>query len=134
MGNNKLKILLADDDDTNRKLLKTFLKSLGYNTCEAKTGNDALSKILNEKPDIIILDLSMPEIDSFSILKVIKSKRETRMIPIIITTGNSDNQSYIKAIELGADDFLIKPFSIHLLKARLHSLTSIKMLYNLRWK
>jgi len=134
MNNQKPKILVADDDDINRKLLITFMKSLGYNVSEAKTGSKALSKIIKEKPDVIILDINMPEMDGFEILKITKSNPETRMIPVIIITGTADDQYYIKAIELGADDFLSKPFNIYLLKARLHSLVSMKMLYNINLK
>ena len=134
MGEQKPKILVADDDNISRKLLITFLKSLGYDICEAENGSNTLSKIMNERPDVILLDINMPEIDGFNILKIIKSNPETRMIPVIIITGVSDNQYYIKAIELGADDFLSKPFNIYLLKARLHSLITMKMLYDINLK
>jgi len=134
MISQKSRILVADDDDINRTLLVTYLNSLGYNVSGEKTGKSTLEKIMKEKPDVILLDINMPGMDGFDILKVIKSNPDTRMIPVIIITGISDNQYYIKAIELGADDFLLKPFNIYLLKARLHSLVSMKMLYDINLK
>ncbi len=127
-------ILIADDEDANRKLLLDFLTSLGYNVMEASNGQEALEQVLKHKPDIIVLDINMPILDGYEVLKVIKSNPDTRIIPVIIITGLGDNESHIKAVELGADDFLIKPFNIHFLRARIRSLLTIKMLYDLTRK
>jgi len=128
------KILIVDDELLNRDLLHSFLTSLGYTTLEAENGKKAIENIIQEKPDIILLDLNMPEMDGFEVLKIIKANPNTRMIPIVIITGLKDEQNHLKALELGADDFLIKPFNFNFLKARLRSLLSIKMLYDLNRK
>jgi len=132
--NRNPKILIVDDEEYNRQLLTTFLTSLGYATLEAENGKKALKLILEKRPDIVILDLNMPEVNGFEVLNVIKSNPETRMIPVIVITGLGDEQNHLRALENGADDFLTKPFNIHFLRARLRSLLSIKMLYDLNIK
>ncbi len=127
----KPNILIAEDEEANRKLLVDFLTTLGYRATGVSNGKEALEKILEHKPDIIILDINMPEMDGFEVLKIIKSNPETRIIPVIVITGLGDNENHIKAVELGADDFLTKPFNIHFLRARIRSLLSIKILNDL---
>ena len=127
----KPKILIVDDEKLNRNFLKTYLTTLGYIPFEAENGKKGLDIIMKEKPDVIILDLNMPEMDGFELLKIIKINPETRMIPVIVITALGDESNHLKALELGADDFLTKPFNIHFLKARLRSLVTIKMLYDI---
>ena len=127
----KPKILIVDDEKLNRDFLKNYLSTLGYTPLEAENGKKGLGIIMKEYPDVIILDLNMPEMDGFELLKIIKINPETRMIPVIVITALGDENNHLKALELGADDFLTKPFNIHFLKARLRSLVTIKMLYDI---
>ena len=128
------KILIVDDEAMNRDLLKVFLGTLGFETVDAENGKTALEILEKEKPDLIILDLNMPVMDGFQVLKKVKYNIETKMIPVIVVTALGDEENHLKALELGADDFLTKPFNIHFLKARLNSLLSIKKLYDLNRK
>src|SRR3972149_5728820 len=127
----KQKILIVDDLDSNRALLKTFLHPMGFDAIEAENGKEALQYLVDEKPDIILLDLKMPEMDGFEVCKIIKSNPETKFIPIVVITSLSDEESHLKALEAGADDFLIKPFNVNFFIARIKSLASMKMLYDL---
>ena len=131
---NKQRILLVDDEAANRNLLKVFLGSLGYETMDAKNGKLALELLDEKKPDLIILDLNMPVMDGFEVLKKVKKDIRTKMIPVVVVTAFGDEENHLRALELGADDFLTKPYNIYFLRARLNSLLSIKKLYDLNRK
>ena len=124
----KPRVLIADDIEANRQVLKHFLLDMGYTILEAGNGKEALEMILKERPDIIILDIMMPEMDGIEVCRISKSNPQTKMIPIIIITALSDENNHLNALNSGADDFLIKPFNIHFLKARLKSLLALKLM------
>jgi putative two-component system response regulator len=126
----KPKILVVDDMDANRSMLRTFLTPLGYTIAEAADGAEALTVFNRERPDLLILDLNMPNMDGFEVCKRLKSDPETKVVPIIVITGLADDKNHLKALENGADDFLAKPFNIHFLKARLKSLLELKRLHD----
>lgn len=124
---NKPQILIADDIRENRQVLSHFLIEMGYKIFEAGDGREALNMIMKEMPDIVILDIMMPEMNGIEVCRIVKSNPETKMIPIIIITALSDEEKHLNALNAGADDFLTKPFNIHFLKARIKSLLALKM-------
>ncbi len=126
----KPRVLIADDIAANRKLLANFLATLGYKTIEAENGQQALNLILEKKPDLIILDVMMPEMTGIEVCWVVKSNPETKMIPVLIITALSDEDHHLKALDAGADDFLAKPYNMHFLRARLKSLLALKIMHD----
>lgn len=127
----KQTILVVDDTDLNRQVLINFLKPMGFSVIEAKDGQEALESFIKVSPDLILLDLMMPRMNGFEVCKILKSNPKTKMIPIVVITGQSDDKNHLKALEAGADDFLAKPFNMNFLKARLKSLLSVKILYDM---
>jgi two-component system KDP operon response regulator KdpE len=112
------KVLIVDDEKSIRTFLKLTLTSQGYETIEAVSGKDALSKVAAEKPDIIILDIGLPDIDG---IEVTRSLREWTQIPIIILSVRGSEKDKIAALDLGADDYLTKPFVVGELLARVRA-------------
>jgi DNA-binding response OmpR family regulator len=103
------KIVVIEDDLTFLDLLRVHLVSAGH---EVQTAEDAalgLRAIIADRPDIILLDISVPYLTGFEILKALHSDPATRNIPVIVLTGHSDDETYAKAKKLGAADFLTKP-------------------------
>jgi len=116
MSENNLSILIVDDDPSIRKFLRVSLESRKYNVIEASTGQEALAKVVSEKPDIVVLDLGLPDIDGVEITHLI---RQWTSIPIIILSVRNSEEDKIAALDAGADDYLTKPFSIGELLAHL---------------
>ena len=126
------RILIVDDEPFNVDYLEQELEDLNYETITAVNGKDALEKITNEKPDLVLLDIMMPIMDGFTVLEKVKANPEIRNIPIIIISANNDLQNVVKGIELGAEDYLPKPFEPTLLKARIQSSLEKKHLRDLQ--
>ena len=112
------RVLIVDDEESIRVFLKLTLTSQGYEAIEAVTGKDALAKAVTEKPDIIILDIGLPDIDG---IEVTRSLREWTQIPIIILSVRGSEKDKIAALDLGADDYLTKPFVVGELLARVRA-------------
>ncbi|AUJ71891.1 MULTISPECIES: response regulator [Pseudoalteromonas] len=102
-------ILLIDDEEEIRRFIRLALKAEGLNYVEASTGKEAMSVLKGELPDLVILDLGLPDFDGYSILKKI---RETSKLPVLILTARDQEAEKIKLLEGGANDYLTKPFSI----------------------
>jgi two-component system KDP operon response regulator KdpE len=115
---NNTKILIVDDEDSIRRFLRVALASQAYTIFEASTGQDALSSIATNKPDIIILDLGLPDIDGIEVTRLL---REWAQIPIIILSVRGAENDKIAALDAGADDYLTKPFSVGELLARIRA-------------
>ena len=120
------KILVADDDASSRELLSRMVEAEGFELVFAEDGRRALEEFARSKPDLVLLDASMPYIDGFEVCRRIKSSQEGRLVPVILLTGLSDVQDRVRGIKAGADDFLSKPFERVELIARIHSLLSLK--------
>ena len=114
------KILIADDEDRMRKLVGDFLKKQGYQVVEAADGREAL-EVFSSEPDIdlIILDVMMPVYDGWSVCREI---RKTSQVPIIMLTARGEESDELFGFDLGADEYISKPFSLKILAARVHAL------------
>ena len=104
------KILLADDEDDVKVVLKLFLEARGYDVVTAYDGLDAISKVQSEKPDVILLDVMMPLIDGFEVCKKLKADPTTAHIPVVMLSAASHAESVKKGLDAGAVDYLVKPF------------------------
>lgn len=121
------RILVVDDIMPNVKLLEAKLKSEYYNVLCAYSGAEALEIIKNEKPDMVLLDVMMPEMDGFEVCRQIKNNPETEHIPVVMVTALTDAADRVNGLEAGADDFLTKPLDDVALMARVRSLVRLKM-------
>jgi CheY-like chemotaxis protein len=115
------KVLLVDDEDSLRKVVKDLLERDGYVVSEARDGVQALDQVDRVGPDIIVLDLNMPGLDGYGVLSHLRSRPATADIPVIVLTAKSDEDNEVRVFELGADDFLTKPFRARALSARLEA-------------
>ena len=122
------KVLVVDDIALNRKLQKTYLREVGYQVVLAEDGIDALRRVREESPDLILLDVMMPKMDGFQVCRHIKNNNRTKFTPVILVTALNEIEAKIKGIEAGADDFISKPFNKLELLARVKSLLRIKHL------
>ncbi|WP_208558957.1 response regulator [Marinilactibacillus kalidii] len=113
---NKPTILIIEDDQAVRKLISTTVELEGYQYRTAENGREGLMELVSKQPDILILDLGLPDMDGVSI---VENVRGWSNLPIIIISARSDDQDKIKALDAGADDYLTKPFSVEELLARL---------------
>ena len=124
------KILVVDDIQLNRKLQKTYLEAAGYEVVLAEDGIQALKKVEDESPDLILLDIMMPKMNGFQVCRRIKNEERLRFIPVIMVTALNEIEDKIKGIDAGADDFICKPFNKLELLARVKSLLRIKHLHD----
>ncbi len=120
-------ILIVDDVSINLQVLGNILKKSGYKISAALSGKQALTIIENTKPDLILLDIMMPEMDGFEVCKILKSKPETKDIPIIFLTAKTEKQDVIDGINLGAVDYVTKPFNSTELLARVNNHIELKL-------
>ncbi|MEK6222279.1 MAG: SpoIIE family protein phosphatase [Chloroflexota bacterium] len=114
-------ILIVDDEPFNVDYLEQELEDFGYKTIAAINGKEALNQVEAHLPDMILLDIMMPEMDGFEVLAQLQKNDIWRSIPVVVISATSDMASIVKGIELGADDYLPKPFEPTLLQARLTS-------------
>src|SRR5512139_2698567 len=124
-------ILIVEDDLINRILLSTCLHEEGHTIRTAENGKQALDILDSEHFDLVLLDLLMPEMDGFEVLKWIKARPDLRNLLVIIVSAEEDMKSIVKCIEMGANDYLPKPFEPTLLKARVKTLLAMKRFYEL---
>jgi two-component system KDP operon response regulator KdpE len=115
---NKYTVLVVEDDKAVRNMIALTLETHDYHHIEAVSGSEAISLSLSYKPDLMILDLGLPDIDG---VEVIRKTRTWSMVPIIVVSARTDDRDKITALDAGADDYLTKPFSVDELLARLRA-------------
>lgn len=118
----KENILIVDDEEDVLELVRYNLEKEGYAVQTATCGEDALKKTVNKLPDMIILDLMLPGIDGLTICKKLKADSRTQNIPVIMLTAKSEDSDVVTGLEIGADDYITKPFSPKVLIARIRRL------------
>lgn len=116
------KILIVDDEQDIAQLVKHYLEKEGFQTCLATSGVDALQLVASEHPDVVILDLMLPHMDGLEVCKTLRQKPETALLPIIMLTAKNEESDTVVGLELGADDYVTKPFSPKTLVARVKAL------------
>jgi adenylate cyclase len=127
----KGKILIVDDDPHNVELLQAYLTGMAdYEVVVARDGMEALEQVKAESPDLILLDIMMPRMDGYQVCSRLKADQSTQFIPVVMVTALRGTEERIQALEVGADDFLSKPFNIYELLARVKSLVRIKHLHD----
>lgn len=115
------KILIVDDEDDILELVAYNLSREGYRTIPAVSGEDALNKSRTEMPDLIVLDLMLPGIDGLQVMKALREDSATKNIPTVMLTAKGEEADIVAGLELGADDYVCKPFSPRVLLARVRA-------------
>ena len=113
-----LSVLVVDDEPPIRRLLRTSLSAQGWRVAEASTAAEAMAQLARREPDVIILDLGLPDRDG---LDVVREVRETSSVPIVVLSSRDAERTKLDALELGADDYVTKPFDMNELMARLRA-------------
>lgn len=116
------RILIVEDERDILDLVRLYLEKEGYRTMSAGSGTEALRQIKADRPDLIVLDLMLPEMDGLEVCKRLRGDTQTAMIPIIMLTAKAEESDTIIGLELGADDYVTKPFSPKALVARIKAL------------
>jgi len=114
-------ILVVEDEEDIRELLKYNLEKEGYQVFAAATGEEALRAVRDRRPDLILLDLMLPGIDGLEVCRRIRGGTQTQPLPIIMLTAKGEEADIVTGLELGADDYIVKPFSPRVLLARLRA-------------
>lgn len=122
------RILVVDDNRDNIEIIATRLRFRGYEMIEASDGYEALAKVRSDEPDLILLDVMLPDIDGYEISRRIKNDDELPFIPIILVTARDSTQDKVAGLDAGADDYLTKPINFPELEARVRSMLRIKRL------
>lgn len=117
----KAKILLVDDEQKVLELIAFRLKLLGYNVITAKDGEEAITKFESESPDLIILDIAMPGIDGLTVCSRIRKMNDRNHVPILMLTARSAVEDVNKALAMGADDYIVKPYDPGVLQMKIQS-------------
>lgn len=123
-----IKVLIIEDDENIAELIQLYIEKTGYSSITAYDGEEGLKKFYNESPDCIILDLMLPKIDGWEICKMIRM--EDKKIPIIMLTGKGETYDIVHGLEIGADDYIVKPFDPNELIARVKSVLRRTILSN----
>jgi class 3 adenylate cyclase len=124
------RIVVADDDWLNRDLLQAYLSQSGCQVVTAADGRSALELVRADPPDLALLDIQMPHLDGLTLCQRLKAAPETRFVPVVIVTAMDTEDEKLRAIEVGADDFVTKPYNSIVLLTRVRSLLRMKKLHD----
>ncbi len=127
---NCLKILVADDTDSDRMILEAIVRKEGHQVFSVKNGLEAVAVFQQERPDIVLLDALMPELDGFGAARQIKELAGDELVPIIFLTSLQDTESLVHCLDAGGDDFLSKPYNRVILKAKIKSFNRMRGLHS----
>lgn len=130
MTNNGAKVLIVDDDSVIRNVVMEMLTNWGYEGIEARNGKDAMRRVMVDKPDLILLDLIMPDINGFEVCWKLRKEMNVLATPIIILTSRGEKDDILKGLEVGANDYIVKPVEPFELEARIKTHLRIKSLYD----
>ncbi|MBW1646335.1 MAG: response regulator [Deltaproteobacteria bacterium] len=119
-------ILIVDDNLDNVELLRKRLRAVGYQTIEGYDGEQAVKMTREAKPDLVLLDIMMPKLDGFAVCEILKKDEATRQIPVLMLTAKREVPDKVKGLDIGADDYVTKPFNFQELLARIRSLLKAK--------
>jgi len=111
-------ILIVEDEEDIRELVRYNLEREGFSVSEAESGEEGLKKVLKKRPDLILLDLMLPGKDGMQVCRELKQNEEARSIPILMMTARGEESDIVAGLELGAEDYIVKPFSPKVLMAR----------------
>jgi putative two-component system response regulator len=125
------RILVVDDDDHHRRLMEILLRADGYLVDVAANGTDAHRCVTQQRPDLILLDIMLPDTDGYELTRKLKANHDTAAIPIIMITALSEREARLRGLEAGAEDFLIKPVDRTLLSVRVRNLLNVKNYHDL---
>ena len=125
------RLLVVDDDPINRRLLASYLKREGHEVATANDGAEGWELVRREPFDVVLLDVLMPELDGYEVLARIRADDDLCKLPVIMISSVEETDSIVRCIELGADDYLPKPFSPPLLRARINAGLARKRLQDL---
>ncbi len=129
-GTRRARILVVDDLPQNVKLLADLLTAKGYSVTTASSGREGLAKLEAEPPDLVLLDVMMPEMSGYEVCRKIRENPATGILPVVMVTSLDPGQERLRGLEAGADDFLTKPVNQAELLARVRSLVRVKHLYD----
>ena len=124
------KVLVVDDTPMNVKMLADVLIFKGYQVVTAAGGKEALAKVESDRPDLVLLDVMMPDLDGYAVCRALRAKPETAILPVVMVTALDPTEERVKGLEAGADDFLSKPINQSELLARVRSLLRIKAFHD----
>src|SRR5436190_9593264 len=110
------RVTIVEDDDNVRRALAQALAAAGHEIQPAESGLDALARIVDTDPDVVVLDLGLPDIDGLELLRMLRAVSD---VPVIVATARDDDQGIVRTLNAGADDYLVKPFSTEQLDARI---------------
>lgn len=127
----KKKILIIDDTDLMVRVISDILEDVGYQVISASNGPQGLKMVREEKPDLVILDVVMPGMDGFEVCKILRDDESNNLMPIIMLTAQVDEDDKLTGLELGADDYIIKPFNKRELVSRVNN--TLKRIDRNRW-
>ncbi|AUG58759.1 GGDEF domain-containing response regulator [Acetivibrio saccincola] len=117
----KKKILIIEDTEFMKKLISDVLKEAGYEVVTASSGEEGLQKVREEKPDLVLLDVVMPGMDGFEVCRILREDESNNLMPIIMLTAQENEDHKLEGLELGADDYIIKPFNSRELVSRVRN-------------
>ncbi|MCK0143711.1 phosphate regulon transcriptional regulator PhoB [Aliiroseovarius sp. F20344] len=121
MSTDKPSVLLVEDEPAQREILRYNLTAEGYDVALAENGDDALILVEEVMPDLILLDWMLPGVSGIEICRQIKTRKETRSIPVIMLSARSEEVDRVRGLETGADDYVVKPYSVSELMARIRT-------------
>ena len=119
MNTRSIPLLVVDDEPSIRRLLRTSLAAQGYHVLEAATGRSALDLVAREAPEVVLLDLGLPDMDGLEVIRRLRASGAK--VPVIVLSSRGDERGKVEALDLGADDYVTKPFGIGELVARIRT-------------